>query len=102
MKPPDFIEKMPVLSWTRLVGLPIPCNMFPGDVVKRWKKLEYAVICLVDYRDEDSKEYYFLLCDKNWNVHASDLSYNIDGAKEALEKELMLPEIILFNHNQEN
>lgn len=90
MRVPETINGMRVLCWAELSCIPVPWERFPPDVVGRWQRLVYCVICL---GDEDSTEYHFMMCDKNWFVGASEFSYTIDGAKAALAKELMIEHI---------
>ena len=86
--PAKTIDDMPVLAWADLHGVPIPWEQLPADVVDRWKHSRYGVICLMDYGYEDTREYWFVLCDRDWNTVASDFSYSVEGAKEALAKEI--------------
>jgi hypothetical protein len=88
MQPPKIINKMPVLMWADLGCYAIPWGQFPVDVVDRWKQISCAAICLMDYSYEESLEYWFLMCDKEWNVVASDFSYSLESAKESLAKEI--------------
>ena len=76
--PPKTIDDMPVLIWANLHGVPIPWEPFPEDVVDRLRHSRYAVICPMHYGYEDTRDYWFVLCDKDCNTVASDFSCYVE------------------------